>query len=434
MARDSLPWTFAKYALWVVSRRLYGLIQGVVWLLNGTYLTLWRSRSPGNDYWSAQLLDIVARYKLDLVLEQSGPQNFLTTHAGFVSPSYVLQDNVTLYYVTATEAVFVETKEELDVTHSDYGAFLRVAQFENARRIVRVPIEAFHRLAESLGDPKGKIVFVTNTGRCGSTLLSQIYEETGRCLSLSEPDALNAIAVYKYSWPQDKLDRLVRNSVRIQCKPLRDRPMDAYVLKPTAPTVDAVSMLLRIFPDSKQIFMYREGLKVAQSLVRSAKGMPMLGLTFILTTLHPRLCQMSIEAMGLPAKEFKVKLSTPLVFSVYVWAVFCSKYLALRRDPSIPIVAVKYEDLVKHKLESTRAVLRFTGLPEEWAEKAIAALDKDSQRHSPLSMKNLSTEKPLELSDSELVQTDAICDKLGLPRVPAKCDLEGTITTPPKQA
>lgn len=420
---------YGKYFAYVGLRKLYGLCQGITWILNGTYLSLWRSQAKGNEHWSAQLLDIVGRYKLDLVLEPSGPQNFITTHAGFVSPSYVLQDNVSLYYVTATQAVFVETREDMDVTHSDHGAFIRVAQFENARRIIVMPIEAFHQLAEQLGDPKGKIVFLTNTSRCGSTLVSQIYEETGRCLSLSEPDALNAIALYQDKMPQADLDKLIRNSVRIQCKPIRDREIDAYILKPTAPTINAVPMFVRIFPESKQLFMYREGLKVAQSLIKTSSQMPMLALVFKLTALHPKLSELGVEAMGFSPKDFKVSLPNPMTFSIFVWAVFCNRYNLLRRD-GFNINAIKYEDLVKNKVSSTKEIFKYTGIPEEWAEKAVKALEKDSQRHSPLSMKNVSSIKNVELTKEHRAVTDPFLDQMGLARVPEECILEGTITTP----
>ena len=62
-------------------------------------------------------------------MEPSSALNFLTVHCGFVSPSYVLQDNVTLYYVTKSEAVFVESKEGVDVHHSENGSFMRTGQF-----------------------------------------------------------------------------------------------------------------------------------------------------------------------------------------------------------------------------------------------------------------------------------------------------------------
>ena len=424
-----LAWTYAKYFAYVAARKLFSAIQGVVWLANGTYWGILSTRFRGNYYRSAQLLDIAYRYKLDLVLEPSGPGNFITTHNGFVSPSYVLQDNVTLYYVTAREAVFVESPEEIDVSHSDYGSFIRVAQFENARRLIKVPISAFHKMAEEIGDPTGELVFVTNTSRCGSTLLSQIFEETGECIGFSEPDSFNAIATYKNQMPQGELDKLIRNCIRMQCKPFRNRRISAYIIKPTAPSIEAVPMYLRLYPDSKQIFMYREGLKVAQSLVRTSTQMPLLALTLILTKIHPRLSEMSVEAMGLPAKDFKVKLPSPMTFAVYVWALICRKYLDLREKDGYNINAVKYEDLVKHPLESTKAVFKYCNLPDELAEKAIKALNKDSQRHSPLSMKNMAKAQTLELVDEDKVIADAICDRMGIARIPEPCILDGTITT-----
>jgi hypothetical protein len=426
-----LLWTYSKYFMYISVRKLYSVLQGVKWLLDGTYLALLTSRSEKNYHRSAQLLDILFRYKLDLVLEPSGPGNFITSHCGFVSPSYVLQDNVTLYYVTATEAVFVESDEDVDVAHSDNGSFLRVAQFEKARRIVKVPIQAFHSMAEKIGDPDGEIVFVTNTTRCGSTLLSQVFEESGCCIGFSEPDALNAITTFKGKMPQEELDTLIRNCIRMQCKPIRDRPISAYILKPTAPTIHAVPQFIRLFPNSKQLFMYREGLKVAQSLVRTASQMPMLALTLILTKLHPKLTEMSIQAMGLPAEDYNVKLPSPLTFTIFVWCVTCKKYLDLRHE-GIRIDGVKYEDLVKRPREATAAIFQYCNLPGELVEKAIQALDKDSQRHSPLSMKNMSKVSTLQLEGEDKVLTDAMCDQMGLPRVPEPCNLEGTITAQDK--
>ena len=99
----------------------------------------------------------------------------------------------------------------------------------------------------------------------------------------------------------------------------------------------------------------------------------------------------------------------------------------MRKD-GYKIDAVKYEDLVKYPLESTRSIFAYSGLPVEWAEDAITALSKDSQRHSPLSRKNLSNAKNLELEGNDKVMSDAVCDQMGLTRVPEPCNLEGTIT------
>jgi len=57
----------------------------------------------------------------------------------------------------------------------EFGPFIRFAQFEFCRRLIIVPLTTFHRLAEAIGDPKGELIFLFNTARCGSTLLTQVY-------------------------------------------------------------------------------------------------------------------------------------------------------------------------------------------------------------------------------------------------------------------
>ena len=421
-----LAFKFIKSFAFKTVRSVFGFYQGIFWAINGTYIQLWRSRFASNYSWSAHVQTVWFRHKLDLVLEPSSPTNFITTHYSFENPRYVLKKNVTLYYVTRTQAVFVETDPKIDAPHSDNGSFLRVAQFLNARRIITMPIATFHQLAESVGDAKGRLIFVSNPTRCGSTLLSQVFEETNRVLSFSEPDALNAIGLYEGRMPQKELDRLVVNSVRLLCKPV-DRPIAAYILKTTAPTIDAVPMFIRLFPDSKQVFMYREGLKVAQSLFRSGKQMPLLELTFLVTPLSQTLTRKAVESMGLSPDMFKVKCIDGFVFSLYVWAVILDKYNQYLNE-EMDIAAVRYEDLVKHPLQATQAVFKYCGLPVEWAHDGIRAMDKDAQRKSPLSMKNLRKHDVAGLTPQRKKQTDEICDQFNLPRIPEPCLLEGTIT------
>jgi len=51
---------------------------------------------------------------------------------------------------------------------------MRHAQVNFCRRLIVVPLTTFHRLAEVIGDPQGELIFLFNTGRCGSTLLSRV--------------------------------------------------------------------------------------------------------------------------------------------------------------------------------------------------------------------------------------------------------------------
>jgi len=57
----------------------------------------------------------------------------------------------------------------------DYSPLIRHAQREFCRHLIIVPLTSFHRLAEAIGDPKAELIFLFNTTRCGSTLLTQVH-------------------------------------------------------------------------------------------------------------------------------------------------------------------------------------------------------------------------------------------------------------------
>jgi hypothetical protein len=52
----------------------------------------------------------------------------------------------------------------------------------------------FVRLAEEVGDPQGTLVLLSNSGRCGSTLLTQLFENMPNTTAISEPEVLMPFA------------------------------------------------------------------------------------------------------------------------------------------------------------------------------------------------------------------------------------------------
>jgi len=55
-----------------------------------------------------------------------------------------------------------------------YGPFMDMAQRRFCRRLIVVPLSTFHRMAETIGDLDGQLIFMFHTSRCGSTLLAQV--------------------------------------------------------------------------------------------------------------------------------------------------------------------------------------------------------------------------------------------------------------------
>ena len=99
--------------------------------------------------------------------ERHDLSNFLFTHAAFEKADYVLGKNhVTLYSVFAKFAVFCETEPEVDLYDTKRFPFMWISQFLHVQKLIILPIEAFHRLAEEkVGDPKVPVLGINMTAR-----------------------------------------------------------------------------------------------------------------------------------------------------------------------------------------------------------------------------------------------------------------------------
>ena len=49
-----------------------------------------------------------------------------------------------------------------------------------------MPISSFHRIADELGDPSN-VTFLAHVGRTGSTLVAQMFEQTGDVVTMAHP-------------------------------------------------------------------------------------------------------------------------------------------------------------------------------------------------------------------------------------------------------
>ena len=100
--------------------------------------------------------------------------------------------------MTDDEAIFLEALPGCEVWRSCYAPFFYEAQFCHAVRLIRLPISSFLRLADRLVDP-ANVTFISMIGRSGSTMLIQMFEQTGEVVAISEPSALSFIADVSHS-------------------------------------------------------------------------------------------------------------------------------------------------------------------------------------------------------------------------------------------
>ena len=433
---------------------------------------------------AAQVLKIWARYRFDVLLSPCSSSDFIATHERHCAPEYVLQDHVTLYAVSATEAVFVETSADVDVHSSDCNAFFRVGQFLNARRLIRMPLTSLYNLAAELllasndnsacsrsllADPAAahndatadddydedvtiaaherlllkqpfnkKLVFISMTGRCGSTLLLQLFEGTGRrrTLTLSEPDVLNSLAQLERHMTATEHDLLIKSCVLLLCKPRAAASAEAaavhttYVIKLVPPTIHMVPKLHRLFPTARHVFTYRQGLDVAKSSYRIAEQMPLILLLLLSSKLPSQHAQRMAAAMGVPRATFADIASNDVALFYYFWS-FCVRAYHECRRRCVDIAAVKYEHLLANPRRCARQVFdhcAFACSDAELDDIVPRVTSRDSQMASPLSHDIVSRCASPRVSTKDIEVMNEIARQNGVPGVAETCQLDGTIT------
>jgi len=424
MKTSTLFGHYLKEIAWEIMNFIFCCIQGIYWIINGTYWQLRESRLPANYKTSGQVLNVQFRHKLDTYIFQAKCSDFLLTHNRFENPEYVLQDHVCLYSVNENEAIFVEGPPGAELWRHKYSAVFLTAQYTFAQKVIILPIESFHRLASQVGDP-AKVTFLCNTARCGSTLLTHMFEGTGQIVAISEPSSTNVLT--KLTERKGSADRLVVSTIRMLCKPTQMKEV-GHVIKLTAPAMFQIDKLVKMFPKSRCIFMYRDPLKVAQSLYRLSEELPMIKTVFFFGKGSARRFSMALGLMGLPADDFRrVGVTEYLSIGVALHCI-CQKTYNNLRDSGVEIAAVRYEDIIEDPTDSMRRILRYCNYPDDGLEGSVKAMEVDSQIGTLLSTTHLRKHPLLPYAGSAKDECDRVCDLFKIPHLDQEHIIPGTIT------
>ena len=421
--------TSSLFALfYFLFRAIYSTVQELYWRLRHEKERSNVSAKHGGE--SVHVQRIVYRHKIDELIQSAGFQDFITLHVGYFSPDYLLQPHVTLYCVNKHYAGFIECDEGIDVTSSKHGSFLRIAQFRLARNFIVVPLSVFHSVASRLGDPKEQLVFLTNTSRCGSTLMTQIFEETGHVMAFSEPDAIYNVMYMRKSLSDLETRAMIRSIMRVVCK--NPTPgTTAFAIKVSQPATDVTPYLAEIFPKAKNIFMYRDGLPAVLSITKIIHSCPQTD--FLLRLSQSAFCmfviKLSVKIFGLPIPGHEDMPSefSDVYVGTHVWAQTINYYLKYRSQ-GIAMVALKYEDILANPEFAIGKIFEYCEIEFDLA-KVMRAFDRDSQENSPISRERLRKfERKTEVSEEDIRRCDRLCQKLGAPRILSSDVIEGTIT------
>ena len=90
-------------------------------------------------------------------------------------------------------------------------------------------------------------------------------------MAFSEPGVTGTLYMLHNKLSAADFEQLTRHVINMLCKPVHSKRIDAYVIKLMLQEMAIVPKLKTFYPEALFVFMYRDGLQVAQSLAKISK-------------------------------------------------------------------------------------------------------------------------------------------------------------------
>ena len=354
-------------------------------------------------------------------------RDFICIYSSSVSPEYIFKPNVSLYSLSKHEAVFVETEEDIDIYSSDESPFFIFAQFNRCKSVIKIPISCFHALADKVGGPSLPVIWVSQTGRCGSTILCQVLEHIPGTLVIAEPDppaiieSMHRVQVIS----EEERDKLLISTIKLLCKPRAGTKR--ICIKTRGYCVSLVEPISKLFPEFRQILMYRNCKETVASYIAFLNYNPLIQVSKMLMdsdwlTFARRSIKKSAEIDFIrKTKESEaIAADTNVTSAVGLFTYMWANYMFVLRDAmrhDETIFAVKYEDFLADRVEAFRDVFEKLGLDLNNLNTALTVFEKDSQRGTVVSRSRVGHSSYYVISDKEKIEADVILSCYKLPRM-----------------
>lgn len=391
---------------------------------------IWRydiiSQVPCNTYErGAQVCKILLRNKPPIHLEFSSKSDFIFIHKYFCHPCTVLNDSISLYSINEKEAIFVDCGK-IDDFDSIHDPFVYNTQFRHAVNLITVPIESLHKIAKEMSLPKIPIIHLANHGRCGSTLITKIFEAVPNSLSISEPNAYTDLAELsrKGRLARFELVKLCYSISLCIFKHASTRKSEIVFLKGQSVVTYITDIIAEALPSIRQVYMYQDPLPIIRSwekiyiankwsppTVRLIKRWAGIGHNELLKR-YPVYPSHYISDLELVSKLSLFWINGVAAFN----ELLCRGYA---------VKSLKYEDLLDDP--ETKALFRYIGLPDNRLPDVRKVMNKDSQEGTQFTTCQFDDvvfkENYTKLTDNLKAEIDTLCSDFSLPPFWKPCHL-----------
>lgn len=333
---------------------------------------------PGRGIFMIDVLDILAKNKVH-PLAPATLRDFTCSEMGKVDPAVTIYDpTISLYCFDhdSEHAIFVQVPHDVDIT---LGPFLYLEQYEHAQRILAVPYEVFHRLAASI-DARAPLVFIHSTGRAGSTLLSKAFGDMESVTSLSEPDVYTQAVSMRLSGVQDdEICRLLSSATKILFNPAFAGNTSLHVVKFRSFCIEVADLLSAALPDAGSLFLWRNLGAYIHSSMRA----------FGVDDMSPEVGRAALASLAGTAplldEELRQRSELDRVEVLcLIWLSAMHTYARFNQQ-GIPMLAMRYDELVAEPLRMMETILAYLGLPTDRLSGSLRAFERDSQSGSMVS-------------------------------------------------
>ena len=314
----------------------------------------------------------------------------------------VEKPNISLYCLDPIDkrAIFVETPINIDLSQPP---FYYLAQYEHAEKLIAVPFEDLPELVNRI-DRIAQLITIYSVGRCGSTLLSKVFNQLDTVLSLSEPDVFSQIVGLRNGdrSNDEEIMELLKACICLLAKQTEPQKFSCCVIKLRGIGIGLGELIARSFPDAKSIFLYRNAEDVIKSSIRSFDAFSKL-----LPTIEDNIDLYSRYIPLLKDYAADIDFTDSRAIDLYTvgWLSKMQSYLSLY-EQGITTCAIRYEDLVTKPQEIVTSLFEKCNLPVSDIVDVLAVFESDSQGNSTLSRENTRKNK------SELLDTLEIRKKI----------------------
>lgn len=174
------------------------------------------------------------------------------------------------FFIDSLAKSFNIIKSEIRLPKEDELLARPVHYDPSDERIIYTPVKDFISKYLNARD-KRKLGFIFHMSRCGSTLMTQMLATSDRFFVLSEPSIINAVLDPLLDITLEDREALLKASIiaLIGCSPA---VCEWVFIKFRSWNTFFMNLILRVFPDTRWMFIHRHGLEVFPSIIEKPPG------------------------------------------------------------------------------------------------------------------------------------------------------------------